>query len=167
PRQQREWRQGQEGHARTPIQGLLRRREELKLSAEQVSRLEALEQRFRTQNQPLMERLRAARPQPPRDGAARREMTEEQRRALRESMRARREELRPTMEQLRQNHQAARREVESILNDTQKQQIRQWAEQRQGRRGEHGMRRGEHRRRDGEQRRERRPRPPQAPTPES
>ncbi|HEX7240167.1 MAG TPA: hypothetical protein VF263_07875, partial [Longimicrobiaceae bacterium] len=49
---------GAEGF-RSPVTRLVERREQLGLTAAQVSRLQAIEQRLRSQNQPLVERMRA------------------------------------------------------------------------------------------------------------
>ncbi|HSJ08118.1 MAG TPA: hypothetical protein VK936_15540 [Longimicrobiales bacterium] len=45
-----------------PAERVLRQREALGLTAEQVSRLEQLQAQFRTQNEPLLEQVRAVRP---------------------------------------------------------------------------------------------------------
>lgn len=141
-----------------PLEHLLQRREQLNLTAEQVARLEAVQRRVQEQNRPLMEQLRQLRGPAgarPERGARGAELTPEQREALRRT----REQARPIMERLRENNQAARREVEQVLTDAQKQQLRQWHEQR-GRRGEARRPRGE---RGERERRENREAPPQTP----
>jgi hypothetical protein len=144
---------------RNPVERLLRRREQLNLSADQVRRLEAIQQRVESQNRPLIERLQALHGNGPRQRVRRGELTEQQRAELRAQAERIREQARPTREQLRQNLDAARREVEAVLTDAQKQQIRQWAQERGNRRGpgRHGdgpRRRGEHERREHREHRE-------------
>jgi len=112
-----------------PFARLLERRQELQLTAEQVTRIEAIRDRLRTQNQPLIEQLQAARRQaglPERRqgearGGERPRPTEEQRQAMRQL----RERTRPVAEQLRTNTRTAMREVHGILTEQQRDQLRQ------------------------------------------
>jgi hypothetical protein len=94
------------------IERLLARRQELGLSADQVSRLQAVQQRVRSQSQPLVEQLRALRS----DGAGRGTATPQDREALRGR-------AEPILRQLREQRQAAVREVQGILTADQKQKV--------------------------------------------
>jgi Spy/CpxP family protein refolding chaperone len=148
------WQQGQRGEHRGGIQALIARRDQLHLTAAQVSRLQSIQQRLESQDRPLQDRMRAlfqqsglpdfrarraergARGQQGQR-AQRPQLTEQQRQALRRL----REQAKPIREQMRQNHQAALREVQAVLTPAQKQQVQQWRQQHQERR--HGGRHGE------------------------
>ena len=127
-----------------PFARLLERRQELNLTAQQVSRIEAIRARLQAQNQPLMEQLQAARRQaglPDRSvesrGGERPRLTEEQRAAARQM----RERMAPVAQQLRSNRRAAMREVHEVLTEAQREQLRQkHREHRGGRRGHRGHR---------------------------
>jgi hypothetical protein len=138
-----------------PAERVLRQREALGLTAEQVSRLEQLQAQFRTQNGPLLEQVRAVRPSmgqgesrermrarmeamTPEQRAEMRErggqMTPERRAEMRERMqaaranpevRARMEALRPVLEQLRTNHAAQREQVQAVLTAEQIERLQQ------------------------------------------
>lgn len=129
-----------------PFARLLERRQELQLTSQQVSQIEGIQSRLRTQNQPLMEQLQTLRRQAglpelrqggEARGGERRQLTDEQRQAVRQF----RERAQPITEQMRANTRTAMREVQGILTEQQRSQLRQW-HQEQGRR--HG--RGEGRR---------------------
>jgi predicted transglutaminase-like cysteine proteinase len=122
------------GHARgerrgSPIARLIARRQDLALTDQQVSRLQAVEQRLQAQRQPLAARLRALRPDSARRAAG---VSAEQRQAMRA-------QVQPIRKQLREQRQAAMREVQSILTDQQKQQVRH---SMRGRGHGHGRRAG-------------------------
>jgi hypothetical protein len=134
---------------------LLQRRADLGLSTEQVTRLEAIEQRLREQNAPLMEQLRAHEAFKRSEGAAR--LPSEQRRQLRErmqnltpeqreAMRERREsggrgplaagtgravpeELRPVVQQLQANTREALSEAREVLTEEQETKLRELVRQ--------------------------------------
>ena len=155
------WQHGQRGEHRGGIQALISRRDQLHLTAAQVSRLQSIQQRLESQDRPLQDRMRAlfqqsglpdfrarraergVQGQGQGQRARRPQLTEQQRQALRRV----REQAKPIREQMRQNHQAALREVQAVLTPAQKQQVQQWRQQHQHRRGErrHGGRHGEHR----------------------
>jgi predicted transglutaminase-like cysteine proteinase len=141
--------QGQRGEHRGGIQALIARRDQLHLSADQVSRLQAIQQRLESQDRPLQERMRtlfqqsglpdfrarrAERGAQGQPRAQRPQLTEQQRQQLKQL----REQAKPIREQMRQNRQAALREVQGVLTAEQKQQVQQWRQQHQQRRGEHG-----------------------------
>lgn len=118
---------------------LIARREQLKLTDQQVARLQAIDRDLEGRNRAALERIRTIRESAvprlrqradsARAGAARMRLTEEERAALRRS----REQVRPQMEQLRQNREAARREIESVLTAQQKEQLRAAREANRGR----------------------------------
>ena len=133
-----------EGVRRGGFPRLLEHRAELGLSAEQVARLEAIAAELRTRNQPLLERLRAA-----RDGRRPRDLTPEQRQALRDSL----ERHRPLVRELRGNLRDALRQAQEVLTPEQREKARELmrARRAEARRdhprgrhapgGEHGRRR--------------------------
>ncbi|MDB4952329.1 MAG: hypothetical protein JWM27_4978 [Gemmatimonadetes bacterium] len=130
-------RRGEHGaHHGDPVARLIARRDSLGLSADQVSRLQAVQQRYQSQSQPLAARLRALRP----DSARRGTVTAEQRQALRT-------QAQPIAKQLREQRQAERRETQSILTDAQKQKVashmREHRHARGGRVGMRGQRAGQ------------------------
>lgn len=136
-----------------PFARLLEKRQELGLTAQQVSQIEAIRTRLQAQNQPLMEQMQAARRQaglPERAadarGGERPRLTEEQRTAMRQM----RDRMAPLHEQVRTNTRAAMEQVHGLLTEQQRTQVRQWhREQRGGARGRRGGR-GQHgRHRDG------------------
>lgn len=125
--------QGRQGPRPSPVAALLEHRAELKLTAQQVARLEAIQRDLEQKNEPFRRQLEAARPQRGErpDGPP----SEEERAA----MRARREQLRPQMEQVRANHRAAMEQVRSVLTEEQRETARQYL---RGHRGERGPRGG-------------------------
>lgn len=126
-----------------PFARLLEKRQELGLTAEQVSRIEAIRSRLQARNQPLVERMQAARREagvPERRearGGERPRPTEEQRTAMRQL----RDRIRPLAEQVRTNTRAAMEEARAVLTEQQQAQVREWHQEhrrggrRQGRRG--------------------------------
>jgi predicted transglutaminase-like cysteine proteinase len=149
-------RQGQRGErrGRNPLAMLIAHRQQLNLTDAQVSQLQAIRQRLEAQNRPLMERVRSLRQQAGlpdfrrerrEQGQGQAEGQEQGRRERpqltpeqRQAMQRLRPQLQPIMQQLRANNQAAMKEVQSVLTDAQKQQIRQFMRQRG-----HGRERGE------------------------
>jgi hypothetical protein len=135
---------GQGQHRMDPFAHLLEKRTELGLSADQVSRLEAIRSRVQSRNQPILEQLQAARRQaglPERSearGGERTRPTEEQR-AARQRFR---DQARPLMEQLRDNTRTGMREAHEVLTDQQRQQLRTMHEGQGHHRGGRGGRRG-------------------------
>lgn len=139
-----------------PLALLLEQRAELGLTAEQVSRLEAIQEEVRQKNAPLMDQMRASGAFPGGQRMRQRAeaMTPEQRGAMREQMRERRaagaagqraergrpmqgqrqlpEELRPLMQQIQQNNRAALEQVRAVLTVEQQARARQLVEQRRG-----------------------------------
>ncbi|HEU0052777.1 MAG TPA: hypothetical protein VFQ39_06355 [Longimicrobium sp.] len=136
---------GEGRQMRSPLQGLIERRQQLNLTDDQVRRLTAVQQRLETENRPLLDQLRGLRGP---DGARPRErgeLTQEQRQQLRAQREQIRERARPVAEKLRANRESAMREVQSILTDAQKQQLRQFRQEhgrkgREGREGREGRR---------------------------
>jgi hypothetical protein len=103
---------------------VLQHRDALGLTAEQVSRLQQVQAQFAAQNQPLIERVRAARPA----GAQRerRQLTDGQRAETRQRMERRMEQLTP------EQREAMRQRREQLRNATpeQRQQMREEMRQR-------------------------------------
>jgi Spy/CpxP family protein refolding chaperone len=131
---------GMRGMGGEPLARLLEQREALGLTAEQVTRLEALAARMRTTGEALREQMRAQMGEmPERARGGRDQLSDEERAALREQMRARREALRPLMEQTRESQRAAMEEVRSILTDEQEAKLRELRPERpEGMRGPRG-----------------------------
>ncbi|MGH7528505.1 MAG: Spy/CpxP family protein refolding chaperone [Gemmatimonadales bacterium] len=124
---------------------LLEHRSDLKLSDDQVKRLEAVRAKYEKMNQPLVEQVSKLWGDRPSSDSLE-SLTPEQRRQLRAERKQRREEIRKqnpevetAMNQLRDNRKAARKEALAILTPEQ-QQI---AKQRMAKR--HGEWRGKHR----------------------
>ncbi|HYR07054.1 MAG TPA: hypothetical protein VEQ60_04785 [Longimicrobium sp.] len=153
---------GPGGHS--PIQGILRQREQLGLSAQQVSRLEAIDRDLRARNEPLHQQLMALIPedlraaahrdgppqqgerrQPPQSGQAQGERRGHGEHGdhpqltaeQRQRMEQIHERARPLMEQVHQNVQAAMEQVHTVLTPEQQQRARQGME-RHGGPGHHG-----------------------------
>ena len=139
---------------RAPLGRLLELREELALTAEQVTRLEGIASELAARTGAVREQLRGSLGEPPgltdeqreamraRRGGARGErpqLSEEQRAAMtarRAEMAARRQELRPLMEELATHHRAAMDQVREILTDEQEAKLRELRPERaQGARG--------------------------------
>lgn len=115
---------------------VLGHRVELGLSAEQVTRLEAISTALQDRNRPLMEQLRAARPA---EGRRPRDLPPEQRRALRDSL----QKHRPLVRQLRDKQREAIRQAQEVLTAEQREKARELMRaQRERLRGEPGGRRG-------------------------
>lgn len=131
-----------------PVEMLLRRRERIGLSDEQVARLEEIGRRMEERNRPLVARLlemrRRLRADFPRD---RDDMDEAQRKAYRRRVKA----ARPLLREIRENNREAMREVGDLLTPDQKDLVRRMLrdrhdddDDRDGRKG-----RGDGRRRRG------------------
>lgn len=110
---------------RSPIVRLLEQRDTLRLTAEQVSRLEAIDRDLQQQNQPILQQLQQFRGE---DGRPREEMSD----ADREAMRERFEQARPLMEKMRANNQAALEKVKAVLTPEQQQLARSLMPQERG-----------------------------------
>lgn len=108
---------------RGPVDVLLRQRDPLGFTPEQVTRLRAIDQGMRERNRPLVEQLLRIR------GEVR---AERGRRA---------KEARPLLRQIRENNRAAMREVGTILSAEQKTAVRKMLRERRARTGEKGRRR--------------------------
>lgn len=113
---------------RGPVELLLRNRDQLALSASQISRLEEIGQRMDLQNQPLIARLveirRGATGEPrPQHGTPEHQ----------EANRRRMEEAKPLMDQIRKNNHAAMEEVGEVLTSEQKAQVKQIIDERRRR----------------------------------
>ena len=163
---------GHGGPGGSPVQGILRQRERLQLTADQVSRLEAIDRDLQARTAPLREQLtaifperaqRADGPNGERRGGARGgrgerredgrgargpgrdrpQLTAEQR----QQMEQRRTQAQPIMEQLRQQGEQAMTQAGAVLTPQQQEQLRARGEGRDGRRGsgrgEHGERGGQ------------------------
>ncbi len=106
-----------------PIQILLARAAELKLGAEQVTRLEGIQRRLHAANDSLVQRLVALRHEVHSGGAVHpRDMTPEQRSAFRSAA----QRARPLMQSISRNNVAAMDEVGAVLTSAQKALVRGW-----------------------------------------
>ena len=148
---------GMQGERQGREQALLRYRQQLGLTDAQVSRLQSIHQRLESRNQPIVQRIDAARRQAglPDFRARRGQGGQQQQRAMRrqrgerpqltdqqrEAFRRFREQVKPLQEQLRQNRQEAMREAQAVLTPQQRQQVQQLIQEHRGRRGERGQRR--------------------------
>lgn len=132
--------EAREAVGRGPVQMLLRHRERLGLTDEQVVRLEALDRRMEERNGPAVARLLEMRRRIRADFPGRPRELEP---ARREEYRRRLEAARPLLREIRENNRAAMREVGEVLTPAQKKQVREIL--RRGRRHEGGD--GERRRR--------------------
>ena len=83
-----------------PVEVILQHRSELNLTADQVSKLEAVASKLEESNKPLVAELQKQRP----EGQRPQELTEQQR-----------EQLRGVMEKLRDNREDAQKQVAAIL----------------------------------------------------
>jgi Spy/CpxP family protein refolding chaperone len=101
-----------------PVQFLLRNRAELRLTAEQVSKLQEIDRQMEEKNQPYVAQLVQMRRQlsPPPRG---REPTPEQRQAFEAQMRA----AEPLLKKIRENNFASMRQVGDVLSEEQKAKI--------------------------------------------
>jgi hypothetical protein len=101
-----------------PVQFLLRNRAELRLTAEQVVKLQEIDRRMAERNQPFVAQLVQMRRQltPPRRGQ---EPTPEQRQAFEAQMKA----AEPLLKKIQENNVVSMREVREILSEEQKAKI--------------------------------------------
>lgn len=118
---------------------LLNARRQLELTSRQVAQLDSLERLQYAERRAFQERMR-----PVRDSVAQRARTGALTPAFRDSMqaqaRARREAARPQMEQMRKRDSSLSAAAERVLNDTQRQKVREMQAERRG--FERGMRAG-------------------------
>jgi len=144
---------------RADVTRILNLRRVLDLTPRQVAQLDSMERVQHAARRATMERMRgqmvarrdSMRPARMRTDSARPRMTPEQRNAARDSMRAtmlaRREAMRPQMEEARRRDSVTRAAAERVLNDTQRQKLRELQAEERGRqrglreaRGERGGR---------------------------
>lgn len=113
---------------RGPIRVLLEHREPLGLSAEQVSRLQAIRARTDERNRPLVERFLEIRRKWQRERPTNwRALSSEQRTEARERFqRGIREETRELREQIQRNEREAMLEVREVLTEAQKAKVRRF-----------------------------------------
>lgn len=106
---------GPEGMIRNPVTVVLDHQDELQLTDEQVSTLEGLKAQIEEQNGPRWEQLRAA-----FGDADPREMTVEQRQALRAKM----QELAPVRDSIREANRAVGEQIHALLTAEQQDALR-------------------------------------------
>lgn len=159
---------------RADVTRILNLRRVLDLTPRQVAQLDSMERVQHAARRATMERMRgqmvarrdSMRPARMRSDSARARMTPEQRNAARDSMRAtmlaRREAMRPQMEEARRRDSVTRAAAERVLNDTQRQKLRELQAEERGR--QRGLReaRGERMIRERQGMRPTAPRAPQA-----
>jgi Spy/CpxP family protein refolding chaperone len=125
-------------HAMGPRRGmgdpagmLLSHRTELKLTDDQVRKLETIRSTYQEKNRPLMEQIRPARGDS-QSRADRRQMTPEQRQQAWQQARAQaqRPEAQKAMRELRANRQAATKEARAVLTADQQ----KWVDERMAQR---------------------------------
>jgi hypothetical protein len=118
---------------------LLNARRELDLTSRQVAQLDSIERLQHAERKAFQERMR-----PVRDSLMQRARTGQRTPAFRDSLaaqaRARREVARPQMEQMRKRDSSLNAAAERVLNDTQRQKVREMQAERRG--FERGMRAG-------------------------
>lgn len=114
-----------------PVARLLEHREQLALTAQQVTRLQALQAGWDRQNAALVQQLQALHPQGERPQGPPSE-------AERAAMHQRMEQARPAMEQLHRNTRALMEQVHGVLTEQQRTQLHQFMRGPGGRGGEHG-----------------------------
>jgi Spy/CpxP family protein refolding chaperone len=159
---------GPGGEHHSPIAGILQHRQQLGLTAEQVSRLETIDRDLRARVEPLHQQLMALMPEELRaaahgpgapaqgerrqrpEGAQRQgghghggghpRLTAEQRQRMEQIH----QQARPLMEQVHQHVQAAMEQVHTVLTPEQQRQGRALMERHHGPGGEHGRPGGEH-----------------------
>jgi hypothetical protein len=122
---------------------LLNARRELDLTSRQVAQLDSIERLQHAERKAFQERMR-----PVRDSLMQRARTGQRTPAFRDSLqaqaRARREAAKPQMEQMRKRDSSLNAAAERVLNETQRQKVREMQAERRGfERGfERGMRAG-------------------------
>jgi Spy/CpxP family protein refolding chaperone len=114
-----------------PAGMLLSYRTDLKLTDDQVQKLEAIRSTYQEKNRPLMEQIRPMRGDS-QSRADLRQMSPEQRQQAREQMRARAQtpEVKKALQELRANRQAAAKEARAVLTADQQKWVDQRLEQR-------------------------------------
>ena len=112
---------------RGELRGLMRHKEELELSDEQVERIEEIARRLQERNQPLLERLRKAGvPLDPQERMEVREMDMRERRQLRRTL----ELEQPTLRRLRENTRMAMEMARRTLTPEQRVRARELMQER-------------------------------------
>ena len=114
------------GRMGNPVEVVLQHRSELNLTAEQVTKLEAVASKLKESNKPLMAELQKRRT----EGQRPQDMTEQQR-----------EQMRDVMEKVRANREDAQKQVAAILTQQQNEQLRSFRSER-AERFERGQRPG-------------------------
>lgn len=99
---------------RSPVQFFLDHKAELRLTPEQVTRLEAIGAELQARNQPLREQMMAARGERSGERPTREEMAQR-----RQEMAERRKAMAPLMEEMQKNNATAREEIQALLNPEQ------------------------------------------------
>jgi hypothetical protein len=103
---------------------VLSQRDELALNADQVAKLQLLEDKYEQQNRPLMDRLRQAWS----DSTSRpnfRDKSPEERRQARDQYLAQHPDVADAMKRIRANQESARKEALAVLTPAQQDQLRQ------------------------------------------
>jgi hypothetical protein len=106
---------------RNAIQMIIEHKDQLALTSDQLGKLEPISKKLDEQNKPLLAELQKNRPGDPRN------MTEEQRQAVR-----------VPMEKIRDNREAAMKEAREVLTTEQQEKLRQVMEEMRPRRGGRG-----------------------------
>lgn len=118
---------------RDPVAQILDHRDDLKLTDDQVGKLQAIEDSLAKQRAPLMQQFEQFRAQRGADGAGAPSDQD------REAMRQRMEQMRPLMQQYRQQVQDAVEQAQAVLTPDQQAQVKQYMqEMRRNRQGGQG-----------------------------
>jgi hypothetical protein len=115
---------------RSPVDIILEHRADLKLSDDQVTKLEAIDRAVEEKNRPHVEKIRETMGNAPTRPGGMQNMTPQER----EAMRARREAVRPLMEKIQANNQEGLKQAEEVLAPDQRSQARELIRQAQERR---------------------------------
>lgn len=124
---------------RGPVENLLRNREALRLSEEQVVRIREIGVRLDEQNRPYVQRLMALRREVKAKLEAQPDLAREEREAM---VRTSFEAARPSLEQIHQNNRAAMRELGALLAPEQKSTLKEILNRGRDRDGNSGDRNG-------------------------
>jgi len=114
---------------------LLNARRELDLTSRQVAQLDSIERLQHAERKAFQERMRPVRDsllQRARPGQGTGQRTPALRDSLQAQARARREAARPQMEQMRKRDSSLNASAERVLNDTQRQKVREMQAERRG-----------------------------------
>jgi hypothetical protein len=131
----------------SPVQRLIQAQQQLGLSADQVNRLQRIDQALQQRTEPLRRQLEQY--GPPRgqfggrDGQDQQGQRQEPSEQDRQAMRQRMEQARPVFEQLRKANDEAVEQAMKVLSSSQRQQARQLLPRRGERRGGRGEGRGQ------------------------